>query len=650
MDASHLNDISGLQFMPIKSTKAPIFRNWQNTETKYDLSNVEAVGLVCGRFSGNLEVIDFDLKYDLTGTLMKRYKELVAEYSPTLLDRLVWQETPTKGFHALYRCSEIAGNKKLAQRPATDDEMKKGDKVKVLIETRGEGGQIAVHPTPHYRLIKGTWNNIPTITPSEREILHLCASNFNEYFVQTTNYVVSKMSKEGKSPLDDYDERGDCVALLCRHGWTVVSEKGNKILMKRPGETTAIHSGNFDKSRNWFSVFSTSTQFNAQSAYKPSAVYTVLECGGDYHEAAKKLAAEGYGEKKEYKTVKKEVKSTIPVGDKTLSYVASEEQMDGDIKMWREGTFPMGLSWGIPELDKYHLLKRSQFNIMNGHDNVGKSTLMWYLSTVAALLHNWNWVILSVENKPSTVMKRIIEFYWGEDIRDMNEMKFREAKAFFKKHFKIINCIQSFTYVDVLNMVSNIKAQWHVDGLLIDPYNALIREGNVNPHDYDYEAASVMQTYTKANDITMYLNCHSISFANRQKDNFGNPSAPMKADTEGGSKWGNKADDFLTGHRLVYDADKYREMQIYVRKVKETETGGKNTPLSEPVILTMYGHYGFRSVSGVDPIANWRNRNKQVEIKTEEKPPAIRPNINFVSSQDVKEASESPYENDPLTA
>ncbi len=660
MNCEHLNQIDGLQFMPIKSTKAPIFKEWQHTAKKYDLSNVDAVGLVCGKLSGNVEVIDFDLKYDLTGTLMKRYKEMVNEYNPKILDKLVWQKTQSDGYHAIYRCENIEGNQKLAQREATEDEMVGGDKVKVLIETRGEGGQIAIAPTIKYSLVKGTLESIPTITTEERETLLLCAANFNEYFQPQVNYVVKKMTVEGKSPLDDYDQRGDCVSLLERKGWKVVGEKGGKVLLRRPGDTNAAHSGNFDRDRNWFSVFSTSTQFKAQSPYKPSAVYAMLECGGDYNEAAKRLSAEGYGEKEtvqERKQKERKPVVIIELGDTGFDYVATPAEMDGDLYKWRTGTFEKGLTWGIPELDEHHLLKRGQFNIMNGRDNVGKSTLMWYLSMISACLHDWRWIVFSSENKFSTVKKRLIEFHWGEDIEAMNEAKYRKAYKFVDDHYKIIKCNKVYTYMDILNMASNITAQGKIDGLLLDPYNSLIRRnssgGQVNVHDYDYEAASIMQTFTKSEDITFYINCHAISSALRNKDENGFPAAPMKDDTEGGSKWGAKADDFLTGHRLVNHKDEYNLMQIHVRKVKETETGGKCTPFTEPVVLGMYGHYGFRSLRDkIDPILSWHSKEKQVEMELPPKTEtALKENRTFTDSRAVKEAKEpveSPYENDPM--
>lgn len=648
----------GLSTVPINDKKQPIVK-WKLSQSelvKYDYSTAYGIAMVCGKVSGNIEVIDFDTKYDVTGTLMKRYRELVDSHSPNLLKKLVWQRSQSGGFHAIYRCEKIEGNLKLARRAALESEV--GDKVKVLIETRGEGGYVAIHPTPNYSLISGTFDGVPCIDASERNILHLCARNFNEWVEPINNFSQNKFHTEGKSPFDDYDERGDVIGLLQKHGWQIVKEHANKIDVKRPGATTAISSGNFDKSRNWFSVFSTSTVFQPEKAYKPSAVFAILECGGNFSEAAKKLLDEGYGEKRKLNSDKKErpikekrVFQSVEVGDTTLEYVATPSEMDTDLIKWRTNTFEKGLSWGIPELDQYHLLKRGQFNIVNGRDNVGKSTLMWYLAMLSAMYHKWHWVVFSSENKFSTVKKRLIEFYWGEDIRQMNELKYKTAYDFVDKHFSIIKCVKIYTYMDLLNMTTNINAKKKVDGLLIDPYNSLIRKdehgGRINVHDYDYEAASVMQVFMKSNNITSYINCHAISSALRLKDSDGQLAAPLKDDTEGGSKWGAKADDFLTAHRNVNNKTDYRKMYIHVRKVKETETGGRCTPFEEPVYIEMYGHYGFMSKSGIDPVKEYHNRNNQSKI---EMPSAtIKPNQNFsVSSQDKKETNESPYENDPL--
>src|SRR6185369_3171146 len=114
MNCQALNDIEGLQFIPVNGMKQPIVKGWQTSRDKHDLSNVVAVGLVCGEPSLNLECIDIDLKYSLDPKLFDKYKKAVKAANETLLNKLVVQKTRSGGYHLIYRCTEIAGNLKLA--------------------------------------------------------------------------------------------------------------------------------------------------------------------------------------------------------------------------------------------------------------------------------------------------------------------------------------------------------------------------------------------------------------------------------------------------------------------------------------------------------------------------------------------------------
>ncbi len=70
-----------------------------DTFTKHTTS---AIGLVCGRVSGNLEVIDLDLKYDISGSLLTRFKNAIDEALPGLFERLYSTSTQTRGYHFYY--------------------------------------------------------------------------------------------------------------------------------------------------------------------------------------------------------------------------------------------------------------------------------------------------------------------------------------------------------------------------------------------------------------------------------------------------------------------------------------------------------------------------------------------------------------------
>ena len=109
-----------------------------------------------------------------------------------LLDRIrtgYQERTPAGGIHLLYRCPTPLPNTKLARRPATDEELlaDPADKIKVLIETRGEGGYVIlapsngrVHPTGGaWMLEAGGFATIAVISDAERDELFRLARTFD---------------------------------------------------------------------------------------------------------------------------------------------------------------------------------------------------------------------------------------------------------------------------------------------------------------------------------------------------------------------------------------------------------------------------------------------------------------------------------------
>lgn len=660
MNCEYLNKIEGLQFMPVKKDKRPIHQDWQNTQKLYDLSNCPGVGLVCGKLSGNVEVIDIDVKYDLTFTLFDDFKKSIHSVDNKLLKKLVVQQTGSGGYHFIYRCKEIGGNIKLANRPTTlnekndtyrkslEDVRTKGkpndvddfdayiekvsvkasenDKIRVLLETRGEGGQIVCAPSEGYKILYGSLESIQEITPEERSVLFTVAYSFNQVLKEPAHdRKIERKRYKGLSPSEDYNQRGDIIKLLTDHGWTRMGRKGQKILMKRPGDTKADHSGNFDEEKNWFSVFSTSTQFEAQTPYQPYAVFAMLECGGKFDEVPGKLRELGFGDEQE------EIKNnstSIPVGvdltaDESL-YVATEADYDGYLHKWRTNTFEMGKGIDNPVFDNYFLFKESDFVVTNGIDNVGKSTVKWYLAALSCLYHGWDWIIWSSENKVGGIVRKLIEFYWCEPIESMADVKYQYAKAWVKEHFTIIkNSEEMYNYQEMLDIVSFLMKKKQYKGFMLDPYNALKvdipTKSKQGTYDYHYEAASKLKLFGQTNNLSIYLNMHAGTSAARNKDASGFTKAPQKEDSEMGVMFANKADEFLTIHRNTQSENEFMFTELHVRKVKEIETGGKVTPLNKPIILQAHkGAVGFEMKSmkdfkapGYNPVVKWHENQKK---------------------------------------
>lgn len=649
----------GLQYVPAGDDKKPYLSEWQVTKRDYDFSDKRAkiIGLVCGEISGGIEAIDIDCKYDLTnGTLIKEYVALINQMDLSIMPLLVVQKTKNNGYHFVYKTDVVETSQKLAQRVATEEEQAVGDKIKVLIETRGTRSYIACFPSEGYEFKQGDFSKINKITNQQRETLFSAAYSFDTVPKKEFKapIITQKKNIKGLKPSEDYNERGDVISLLEKHDWTVVGKRGSKILVRRPGTTQADSSGNYDEEKKWFSVFSTSTVFEAQTPYQPWAVFAVLECDGDFSLAVKKLSEMGYGYIDEV-TRDNEISSVIAVDDDDYSFFATPSDYEDYLSRWRNGTFEMGKSTGIPELDKYFLFKEGNLVIINGIDNVGKSSVVWYLAMLSALLHGWKWMIFSSENRVGGVIRKLIEFYWCEPIDQMTELRYQIAKKFVEDHFKIIKCMDKlYNYKDILNIANKGLKREIFKGLMIDPYNSLKvdigAKSKQQEYGYHYEAASVIQLFAKQNNLSIYLNCHVGSVGARNKDKEGFTRPPQKEDTEGGVMFANKADEFITIHRVTQHETEWMYTEFHVRKVKETETGGKVTFFSSPVDFNMVNdNSGFECVTsrgpyvrGYNPILNFHERNsidtnKTIEPVKNETEFVITPNYDYELKPEIKE-------------
>ena len=105
--------------------------------------------------------------------------------------------------------------------------------------------------------------------------------------------------------------------------------------------------------------------------------------------------------------------------------------------------------------------------------------------------------------------------------------------------------------------------------------------------------------FCKKENVTIWLNTHANTQALRFKhpvghEYVGHPIPPLASDVEGGGKFVNRADDFIVVHRYVQHPTEWFYTHIHVRKVKEVETGGRPTPIDDPIRLkSIINNVGF---------------------------------------------------------
>lgn len=269
----------------------------------------------------------------------------------------------------------------------------------------------------------------------------------------------------------------------------------------------------------------------------------------------------------------------------------------------RKGQTKEGAKIGIPQIDNFLRFKYGNFNVVLGHANVGKTTVILYLMLVYAKRLGVRWLVFSSENEPHSIVRKLIEFLEQKPINKIEEEDFDKHLKFINEHFKIINSSELFTYRRLIELATAVKSAWDYKGMLIDPYNSLIKDPelskSIGGHEYDYQATTELRLFCKKHDVSLWLNTHANTNALRIKhpighDYVGHPIPPMASDVEGGGKFVNRADDFLVIHRYIQHPTEWMVSHIHVRKVKEIETGGRPTPIDEPIMLkSIIGNVGF---------------------------------------------------------
>ncbi len=245
------------------------------------------LALVCGKVSGGLECLDFDdpsLRGPFTSTL--------AAHNPELKQRLTcWQETPSGGFHLIYRFTGPAlGNIKLAMGAKYEADGRPRQDVK--IETRGEGGYFLTEPSqvdgkPY--VFHGGLGAIPVITAAERDLLHAIARSFDEGGQDSRQGTTRPTTPTGDRPGDRYNAKTDWHPLLVSYGWRYLRTAGDREQWQRPGKDGDEASGTLNE--QGFYCFSTSTPLPNQAPLDKFAVFTWYEHGGDFAAAARALGS-----------------------------------------------------------------------------------------------------------------------------------------------------------------------------------------------------------------------------------------------------------------------------------------------------------------------------------------------------------------------
>lgn len=645
MDKSILKSYidAGLVILPVDKAKRPLIAGWQNLTSKdcqskdylskFDGNNL-GVGLLCGG-ENNIICLDIDTKYDITGTFFTELCSAIQKESETLLKRLVVQRTPSGGYHFLFRCQSTEGNQKLARRPSTREELiATNAKCYVLAETRQNNGQVLIYPSENYKVLRGDILNIPEITPKEKDLIFTICRSFNTYNPQ---HLATKFEKVnvGGTIFEQFNKDIQAgLDLLETAGWKEVGRKGNDILYLRPGHTTAAHSAYYHTDSGIFVAFTSSSEFTPEVGYNNSGILHAIEGHRDWKQTAERLKEMGYVEDSQethsyIKVPKDEI--TISTEDIIPDNIENVDNYLDYLEDSRLGRIEMGLTTGSALLDEYMRFKRGELVVINGFGNSGKSFWAWYMTVVSVMKHKWKWLLFTSENPTGHVIKKLMEFMACRPITTFDKADTEYYKQQVKLNYMFIRIDKTYTVADVLKIGEEVLKVMPITGFLIDPYNSLSVAKET--FQYHYDCISAMRAFSNRTGCGVWLIAHPQTNAARSlKRSDGNFDAPQAHDIENGSMYMNRSDMVATVHRHIKDPVLKKETLVYIRKIKNTETGGAVNTDDEPTVLTLRNGCRFADKNNTCLItgATIDMQGKEINLVEPIKPPApLTPNTNF---------------------
>ena len=588
----------GLSVIPIGDNKVPQGRwkeaQFQLIEPNGNFENAKGIGLVMGAVSGNCYCIDFDTKNDLgKPDSWDRFKAALSKEQRELIKTCVIQETPSHGRHLIYRVDGVyGGNEKFAARYTTEAEKLINPKSKILctIESRGTAGYAQIYPTTGYAILNGSFDSLPVLNQEQHDGLIAICKSLDQTGMWSEKKEEKKLAQQpqrlGVGVFEAYNINADIPSFLEENGWTFVEKQGDNMRFLRPNGTGRT-SADWHMSMRLLHVFTSSTEFDPSKSYNPVQIYTTIKYGSrtkeNYALAAKDFRQMGYGD--QFDPI--DIQTQLRVDELDLNHLADLDEAEDVLDEIRSGNFAMGVGVGLSDLDEHWVYKIGQFNVMNGHANVGKTTFLIWWFVMLSKIHNYNWLLCSTENDTWEFIKMIIEFYTGKIITDIPKDEYEAAKDWAKEHFTIFSNERTYTYKEVLSIAQSEMKEKAYAGLLIDPFSGLEYDvedlKTFGAYTYHYRSANSYRMFCKKTLISIYLIIHPPTESTRRvKD--GKIEAPNAADAEYGNMWFNRCWNYLTAHRHTNGVD-WDIMYIYVRKIKNLFSGGKIT--IEPIKLKM---------------------------------------------------------------
>ena len=150
------------------------------------------IAVVTGQVSGNLRMVDVDLKNrDLEDITIDYILQAAKVNLDDIFDKLVIESTKNKGLHFFYRSEQPPEQ--------TNIMLARSEQGKELINEFGGPHLGFTAPSRGYTIMQGSWEDLEVLNDEEIAELHIFCRTFNNY--------IEKSEKKGKQKIKEYKNK-----------------------------------------------------------------------------------------------------------------------------------------------------------------------------------------------------------------------------------------------------------------------------------------------------------------------------------------------------------------------------------------------------------------------------------------------------------
>ena len=237
--------------------------------------------------------------------------------------------------------------------------------------------------------------------------------------------------------------------------------------------------------------------------------------------------------------------------------------------------FPTGLKAGYPMLDDHISFRGSEFTIITGTPNAGKSTFLSNIIVRLAAKHSWKIAMFSPEKQPTEILfTELAELFIGKSffsynpINKMTEKEVDVAREFVEDMFFFMKIDEMDVTIDgILDKAAELVKRNGINCLVIDPWNYVEHQvpKGMSETQYISEALTKVKRFKDRYGVHVFLVAHPTKI---RKEN-GAYVVPTLYDIAGSAHFFNKCDNGF----VVYRDYATGETQVHIQKIRWSFVG-----------------------------------------------------------------------------